>query len=143
MSFDGDAPTWPARLGPERSARGWRLGDLRRSGAIVALGSDWPIAPADPRLGMASARLRRPPWRPEAEPYGSAQALTGIEALQGFTSECARAVGEADRSGAIRPGCRADLTGLADDPADCDPDDLLDVPVTVTVVGGRVVHRTA
>lgn len=143
MSFDGDAPTWPARLGRERSARGWRYGDLRRSGATVALGSDWPIAPADPRLGMASARLRRPPWRPEAEPHGPEQALSGLAALEGFTSECAKAVGEADRSGTIRPGCRADLTGLAEDPVDCDATDLLDVPVTLTVVGGRVVHRAA
>jgi predicted amidohydrolase YtcJ len=141
LSFDGDAPTWPKRLDPERVARGWRYGDLKRSGAIVALGSDWPLGHPDPRITMASARLRRPPWRPEAEPHRPDQALTPLQALEGLTLECARAAGEADRSGAIRPGCRADLTGFTEDPVACEASDLADLPVTLTVVDGRVVHR--
>ena len=90
---------------------------------------------------MASARLRRPPWRPEAEPHRPDQALTPLQALEGLTMECARAAGEVDRSGAIRPGCRADLTGFTEDPVACDASDLPALPVTLTVVDGRVVHR--
>ena len=35
----------------------------------------------------------------------------------------------------------ADLTAFAEDPVDCDADDLPDLPVLLTVVDGQVVHR--
>ena len=35
--------------------------DLLDAGAVLALGSDWPVADADPRLGLAAAQLRRLP----------------------------------------------------------------------------------
>jgi len=50
-------------------------------------------------------------------------------------------VGEAGVAGRIAPGYRADLTGLAADPVDCPADELPDVPVLLTVVGGAIVHR--
>ena len=43
-------------------------------------------------------------------------------------------------AGRIRVGMRADLTGLAVDPVDAPAEDLPDIPVWLTVVGGRVVH---
>ena len=69
---------WSRSLGPELSGRGFRLGDIRRSGAILALGSDWPVAGYDPPsgngLGAAAtgagqprpARLRRRRTVPDA-----------------------------------------------------------------------------
>jgi predicted amidohydrolase YtcJ len=141
MSFDAEAPMWPARLGPERTARGWRYGELLRSGATVALGSDWPIAWADPRRGIATAILQRPPGRPDAPVIAPEQALTPLQALSGYTLACAEAVGEADRAGRIREGFRADFTGLAEDPVMVAPDMLIDLPVTLTVVAGRAVHN--
>ncbi len=132
--------SWSRRLGAERRARGFRVKDLLRSGAVVALGSDWPIAHYDPRLGMAWARLRRPPGSSDAEPLLPDQRITGLEALEGYTVGAARAVGEGDVGGRIKPGLRADLTGFALDPIECDADDLPDLPVVLTVVGGRVVR---
>ena len=141
MSFDAEAPTWPARLGEERAARGWRYADLLRSGATVVLGSDWPIAWADPRRGIATAILQRTPGRPDAPVMFPGQALTPLQALRGYTLACAEAVGEADRAGRIREGFRADFTGLAEDPVTVAPDTLVDLPVTLTVVAGRAVHK--
>ena len=40
---------WNERLGPERAARAFRMRDLLDAGAVLALGSDWPVADADPR----------------------------------------------------------------------------------------------
>jgi predicted amidohydrolase YtcJ len=132
---------WTRRIGPERAARGFRTGDLLRSGAIVALGSDWPVAPADPRYGLAWARLRRAPGDRDAPAFEPAQRLDAEQALAGYTTALARIAGESDRSGRIAPGFRADLTGLASDPVATPADDLVDVPVRLTVVAGRVVHR--
>jgi predicted amidohydrolase YtcJ len=141
MTADMSDP-WSRSLGRERAGRGFRSGDLRRSGAVLALGSDWPVAGYDPREGMAWARLRRRPGDRDAEPYLPHQRLSALEALEGYTTHAARAVNEAAVAGRIAPGMRGDLTAFAEDPVDCDADELPDVPVVLTVVGGRVVHRT-
>jgi predicted amidohydrolase YtcJ len=133
--------TWRDNLQPEQVARGFRWADLRRSGAILALGSDWPVVSADPRIGLAWARLRRAPGRPERTPFLLDQALTALEALEGYTTEAARVLGEEHLGGRISPGMRADLSGLGTDPVDCPPDELPDVPVLLTLVDGEVVFR--
>ena len=132
---------WRDNLRPEQVARGFRWADIRRSGAILALGSDWPVVTADPRPALAWARLRREPGWPEREPFLPDQALTALEALEGYTTEAARAIGEEHVSGRIAVGMRADFTGLAVDPVGCPADELPDVPVVLTVVDGEVVHR--
>lgn len=135
--------SWSHRLGPERAARGFRIKDLLRSGATVAFGSDWPVAHYDPRLGMAWARLRRVPGERDAQPLAPDQRLGGLEALRGYTIGAARAVGEEDAGGIVKPGFRADLTAFARDPVECDADDLPGLPMVLTVVGGRVVFGDA
>jgi predicted amidohydrolase YtcJ len=135
MRADGSDP-WSRALGPERAARALRCGDLGARGALVALGSDWPVADFDPRKGMAWARLRRPPGDPERAPIGPAQALTPEATLRGYTAGAWQAVGEAAHAGQIAVGMRADLTGFAEDPVDCPADDLPALPVLLTVVDG-------
>jgi predicted amidohydrolase YtcJ len=133
---------WSRRLGPERSApgRAFPIRSLRESGAVVALGSDWPVARFDPRLGLSAARLRRPPGQRERQPYDD-QTLDALAALAGYTTAAAATIGEETRLGRIRPGFAADLTVFADDPVECGPDELPELPVLLTVVDGEVVHR--
>jgi hypothetical protein len=133
---------WSRRLGPERSApgRAFPIRSLRESGALVALGSDWPVARFDPRLGLSAARLRRPPGLRDRPPYDG-EAIDSLAALEGYTTTAAATIGEQERLGRIRPRFAADLTVFADDPVECDPDDLPQLPVVLTVVDGEVVHR--
>jgi predicted amidohydrolase YtcJ len=138
--LDDGSDWWTQMLGPERVARAWRCRDLLDSGAIVPLGSDWPVAQKDPRVGIAWARLRREPGT-DRPPFESSQRLTGLQALEGYTTMAARTAGEEDVAGRIRTGFRADLTAFAEDPAEVDADDLVHVPVELTVVDGRVVWR--
>lgn len=133
--------SWALRLGPERCARAWRVRELLHGGAVCPLGSDWPVAQYDPRIGLAWARLRRTPGDPAAHVFEPQQALDGIEALEGYTVAPARVAGEAAISGRIAPGHRADLTGFAADVVETPADDLPELPVRLTVVGGRVVHE--
>ncbi|MER5766654.1 amidohydrolase [Streptomyces sp. NPDC001985] len=124
---------WSKRLGAERASHAWRLRDLRDAGAVLALGSDWPIAHFDARQILATART----------PRGAAAGpgLTGQEALEGLTTHAAVAAGEQHIAGRITPGHRADLTALAIDPVAADADELGDAPVVLTVTAGRIVHR--
>ncbi|QXJ24399.1 amidohydrolase [Actinomadura graeca] len=132
---------WSRRLGPDRCGRGWRCADIVRAGGRVALGSDWPLTCYDPRVIMAGAVLRRPAGRPDRRPVGGDQALTPAQALAGYTAWAAYGAGEEHLAGRIREGLRADLTVFGGDPLATPPDELPDLPVTMTVLGGRVVHR--
>jgi hypothetical protein len=131
---------WSRRLGPERCDRAFPMRSLRESGAIVTLGSDWPVAHFDPRVGLAAARLRRPPGERDRRSYDD-EALDGLAALEGYTSAPAYTVGREARLGRIATGYAADLTVLAEDPVSCPPDELPSLPVLLTVVDGEVTHR--
>ncbi|MFI6504061.1 amidohydrolase [Nonomuraea typhae] len=125
---------WSVRLGGERAGRAWRFRDLRASGAVVALGSDWPIAHYDARQILRTARC----------PLGAAtgSGLDGLAALEGLTTHAALAAGEEAVAGRIAPGYRADLTGLVLDPVTAPADEVADAPVVLTVSGGRITFQS-
>ena len=126
---------WSTRLGRERAGRGWRCADLLRAGAAVVLGSDWPVAPFDPRLVLHAAVTRRDAGDPGADPVQPEQALTISQALSAMTSAPAEVAGR--RSGRIAPGYDADLTVFAQDPRLIGPAELPDLEVRHTIVNGR------
>ncbi|MBB2941165.1 hypothetical protein FB565_000869 [Actinoplanes lutulentus] len=132
--------SWSVRLGDVRVDHGFRWNDIRAAGGVVALGSDWPIAPYDPRWIMADARLRRRFDRPSAVPMQPEQALTALQVLEGFTTQAALASGEQGHRGRIAPGFDADFTVFSGDPVDCAPEDLPHLPVVGTVVAGTQVE---
>ncbi|MDT9688954.1 amidohydrolase [Streptomyces sp. P9(2023)] len=132
---------WSRRLGEERASRAWRCRDLRKSGATVVLGSDWPIAPFPPLGVMAGARHRRPTRDLNQPPHRPDQALNALDALQGLTTGPAFAAGEEHRAGRLAVGYRADLTVLADNPLTTSATALADLPVLLTVLDGRITHR--
>ncbi len=126
------------RLGPVRieNAYAWRR--LKEGGARLAGGSDAPVESERPLDGFYAAVTRAdraglPPggWKPS-------QKLTRAEALALFTSDAAYAAFEEDRRGRIAPGMEADLTILARDPMTVPERQIPDIPVAMTVVGGRV-----
>ncbi|MCX5378666.1 amidohydrolase [Streptomyces sp. NBC_00091] len=125
---------WSKRLGDERAGRAWRCRDLRDAGAVLALGSDWPIAHHDARQVLATA------LRPRGAASGG-RFLTGLMALEGMTSHAALAAGEHAVAGRIAPGCRADLTAFTLDPVTAAPDELAQAPVRLTMSGGRITHQ--
>ena len=130
---------WTTRMGTGRCDRAFPTRSLRESGAIVALGSDWPVARFDPRIGMASAQLRRPPgYKRDAF---DTQNIDGLAALEGYTTMAARTISEEHRLGRIKVGYCADLTAFAEDPVTCNPDELITNPVRMTMVDGEIVYR--
>jgi len=131
---------WSQRLDARRRAHGWRTGDLVDAGAVVVLGSDWPVGTFDPRHGLFAARERRAPGAADPRPVGDTRGLTGLEALGGYTTGPARAVGAQGWSGRLAPGFAADLVLWAEDPADCPVTDVAELPVRLTVLAGDIVH---
>ena len=76
----------------------------------------------------------RPPWRPE-------QALTLDEALHATCVAPAWLEHDEGRRGTLRPGMLADLVILNRDPFSCRPEDLPELRVEATMVGGRWTYR--
>jgi predicted amidohydrolase YtcJ len=68
--------------------------------------------------------------------------MTPLEALAGYTTSAAFTVGENELNGRIATGFRADLTAMAADPVNTPADDLVDVPIVLTIVDGEVVYRS-
>jgi predicted amidohydrolase YtcJ len=111
---------------------------LRASGAVVANGSDAPVEELDPLAGIAAGVRRtvdeRPAWRGE-------QALGVEEALHASTVAPAWLAGDERRRGRLLPGFLADLVVLDRDPVAIPADELPDVRIVATMVGGRWVHN--
>ncbi len=129
---------WAVRLGEGRESTGYRVRSVLDAGVRLNLGSDWPVAQYDPRIGMAWARGRHTPGNAAATVFEPEQRLTGEEALLAYTLWPAQARGHADR-GVLECGAVADLTVWASDPVAATPDELPELPIRLTVVDGRVV----
>ena len=134
-----ESDNWAKRLG-SRAATGYRVRDVIDAGVTVTLGSDWPVAQYDPRLGMAWARGRHTPGDASAHVFEPDQCLTGEEALFAYTLWPALARGHSDR-GVLEVGAVADLTVWGSDPVEASVDELPSIPFVLTVVDGRVVHE--
>jgi hypothetical protein len=132
-----DGPWLAARLGEGtarlRGAFAWRT--LAAAGIPLAFGSDFPVEDPDPRAGLAAAELRA--W-PGARPFRPEESLDRAAALAAFTRGAAYACFAEGRRGMVREGMDADLTVFAEDVATCGAERLRAVPVTRTIVGGRV-----
>lgn len=137
-----DARWAEGRIGSKRCASSYAYRSLLDAGAVLAFGSDWPVAPLDPLPGIDAAVNRRPldgkhpgGWFPE-------QKITVAEAVTAYTRGSAYAAAqEADR-GTVAPGKLADLVVLSRDIFDpAERDRIGTTKVALTVVGGKVVFE--
>ncbi|WP_374669006.1 amidohydrolase [Ramlibacter sp.] len=108
-------------------------------GVVVGGGSDSPVTPFQPLLGLWQARTRH--IAGTDEPVGRLQAVSGEEALALYTRDAAYVSFSEHERGMLRPGLLADWTVLSVDPLTCDPEALRDARVLATAVDGRVVHE--
>jgi predicted amidohydrolase YtcJ len=125
-------------IGPERAARQYLFGDLLRSGARLAGGSDWAVSSANPLRAVQVAVTRTLPGT-GAEPLLPGQSLSLGEALAAYTAGSAY-VNHLDETGAIEVGKLADLIVLDRDPFGGPPDEIASTAVDLTYVGGERVY---
>ena len=135
-----DMPWAEARVGRERLAGAYAWRRFEQAGVRLALGSDFPVESADPRLGLHAAVTRQdlagqPPggWLPD-------QKLTPAEALRGFTVDAAWAGFTETEVGRLAPGLRADFVLLDADPLSVPAGRLPTIRVLSTWVDGAPVY---
>lgn len=129
---------WSVRLGSKRAARAWCVRDVLEAGAVLALGSDYPVAPYPVLPIMADAQLRRPVHESDAAPILPEQAITAAQALAGYTTGPQRAVGL--DAGSLVIGAAASFTVLDVDPLEVSPQRLAEGQVLLTVSEGLITY---
>jgi predicted amidohydrolase YtcJ len=129
-------------LGPERiqSSYAWRL--LLDNGAVLAFGSDWPVAPLDPLIGIYAAATRRTLDGKNPEGWIPKQRITVAEAVHAYTVGSAFAEHQEKVKGSIEPGKLADLVVLTDDIFRVATPELDKVRVYMTVFDGSVIYQS-
>ncbi len=129
-----------ARLGEDRLAGAYAWRRMKEAGAVLALGSDFPVEAVDPVLGLHAAATRQDArgW-PEGG-WIASQKLDLMEALRGFTLDAAHAGFAESEVGSLEVGKRADFVVLSRPLEDLAPASILDLKVESTWVDGVRVY---
>jgi len=132
-----------ARLGPERLGGTYAWKAMLDAGAPLAFGSDSPVEPARPFDGLAVAISREDAagqpeggWQPQ-------QRLSPEQALAAYTAGAAFAGFAEGQFGQLEEGLRADFLVLDRDPLRLSPEELRQVRVLQTWIGGQKVYDAA
>ena len=129
------------RVWGKRGRYAYVFRSLLDAGTHLAFGSDCPVAPLNPLLGIQAAVLRQDM---KGEPEGGwypGERLTVAEAVRGYTLGAAYAVGLEDALGSITPGKLADMVVLSRDIFTIPPEEISDTQVDHTIFDGQVVYR--
>ena len=128
------------RLGHERLRRSYAWRSFLSHGVTLAFGTDWPVAPLDPLLGLYAAVTRatldgKNPggWIPEEK-------ITLPEAIEAYTMGAAFAEFQENKKGSITPGKLADMVILNENIFDLKPEAIRNVKVKTTILGGKVIY---
>ena len=129
------------RIGQERIKTTHAYKSLLKSGAVVAFGTDWPVAPLNPLFGIYAAVTRQTVdgknpggWIPEEK-------LSVEDAINCYTLNAAYASFEEKIKGSIEVSKLADFVVLSDDILAIDPANIKDVVVEMTVFNGEIIYE--
>jgi len=136
-----DDGRWAGKvIGPERIKTTYAFRSLVDSGARLAFGSDWPVAPATPLEGLYAAVTRRTLDGQHPDGWVPEQTIALEDALGAYTTGAAYAeFAEADK-GQLAPGRLADFVVFDRDLFSIPPEEIREARVAMTVVGGRVAY---
>jgi len=115
------------RLGKKRARWVYPFKSLMKARVVVCGGSDCPVEPISPLLGIWAAVVKQP---------NSEERLTVEEAIRLYTVNAAYASFKENLKGTIEEGKLADMIVVSDDPFKIRPEKIRDITVLMTIVGG-------
>ena len=134
--YSGDR--YIATVAPERQPNLYRIRSWLDSRLTVAGSSDAPVVPSSPIDGIYAAVTRN---TQESQRLLPTEAITVNQALRLYTSNAAYASFDESAKGSMSPGKLADIVILSANPFQTPPQQLRDIKVQVTILGGQVVWR--
>ncbi len=137
-----DDGRWAAkRIRPAQLEGTYAFRSLLDSGARLMFGSDAPVAPIDPLLGIWAAVTRQTLDGKNPDGWYPAQKITVEDALRAYTAANAYGAFAETHRGILRQGMDADITIVDRDLRSVPPDSIRTAGILATVVGGKVVYR--
>jgi len=130
-----------ARLGPRRAEEGayvWQK--LKKTGAVIANGTDAPVEDIDPIPSFYASVSRRVK---DGSVFYPDQRMSRMEALRSYTIDAAFAGFEETIKGSLTPGKLADVTVLSKDIMTIPEAEIPSAAVVYTIVGGKVEYTGA
>lgn len=129
------------RIGHKRAETTYAFRSLLDSGATLAFGSDWFVAPINPLAGIYAATTRRTLDGKNPNGWFPEQKISVQQAVHAYTVGSAYAESQDEIKGSIAPGKLADFSVLSEDIFHIDPVEIEKVKVLVTAVGGKIVKE--
>jgi len=113
----------------------YRIASFLENGLVPAAGSDSPIVPPDPLIGIYGAVSRKAETGEELLP---GERISPVEALRMYTQAAAYASFDEGMKGSITAGRLADFALLGADPTRVPPEEIKEIRVEMTIVDGRI-----
>lgn len=133
-----DWKTAEAKWGLDRCRKAYTWKRITDAGVRMQFGSDAPVEPNDPMIGVRAAMFRTDTENMPEGGWFPDQRLTFWEAIDGYTRTAAWTAGVEDKAGTIEPGKWADFTVFDDDFTEPEKA-VLTAKVVKTIVGGKEV----
>jgi predicted amidohydrolase YtcJ len=113
----------------------YRFRSLWNAGLTLAAGSDFPVVPHQPLLGIYAAVTRATEQNQYLLPD---EIITPYQAMMMYTINAAIASGEESIKGSISTGKLADIVILSDNPLTIKPEKIKNLTVDMTIIGGKI-----
>ena len=120
---------------PEQLPWLYRIGSFLKEGLITVAGSDSPVVPNNPLVGIYAAVTRK---AESGDELAIKEQVSPLEALKMYTQAAAYACFEEEVKGSITVGKLADLALLSADPTAVPPEEIKDINVEMTLIDGRI-----
>ncbi len=138
----GEGESYRAGIGEDRVKWAYPLKLFIENGITTAMSSDCPATSGaeliSPLLGIYVAVLRKTDADRE---FGPEQKISVEDALRFYTLNSAYATFKEGVKGSIEPGKLADFAVLSNDPYTVIKNDIKDINVELTIVGGKIVYK--
>jgi predicted amidohydrolase YtcJ len=127
------------RIGHDRASRTYAFRTFLDHKVRLAFGTDWPVAPLNPMLGLYAAVTRATLDGKNPNGWFPDQKLTMAEAVEAYTMGSAYAEFQEKEKGSITSGKLADFVILSDDIFEIAPAKIRDAKVLKTFLGGKLI----
>jgi predicted amidohydrolase YtcJ len=130
------------RIGSKRCSTSYANRSILDTGGKLAFGSDWPVAPLDPIVGIDAAVHRKTLENKHPTGWFPEQRITVQEAIAAYTLGSAYAAFQEKERGSIKVGKYADFVVLSQDIlADEWNKRITEITVEMTIAGGKTVYE--
>jgi len=125
-------------IGPERMERYYPMRSFKEYGIKAGANFDYPVTMADVMKGIYVMVARR---SETGQDLGQSQRISRMDAIRAFTINGAYLEFEEEVKGSIEPGKLADMVVLDRDILTCPEEEIKDIKVLMTIVGGEIKYQ--